>query len=509
MRMLGLGALVLGIGGALLAAGCYDYQDNCTYTLECVPTGSSGSGGTDGGVPTSCDPTQTTHAVADGCGVFVSPNGSDSNTGSQALPLKTLGKALAIGKTIYACAGTKPYTEAVTVAKPATLFGGLDCSTWVFSQESPTQLTAAAGAVPLTVSTKAGGTAVYDFAITAADATEAGGSSIAIVDDQAALTLDNVEVVAGTGAAGTAGAMPPAQVMTPMSANGVAGGGDATCNITTGVFGGAGGTNSCTGVDTSGGKGGDGLSSSAVGDPGAGGNPMMMPSNGGAGQSTTACTDGQPGAAGAPGMSGTGAKGIGSITNVGYLPPVAAVGDAGGPGQGGGGGGGAHQCTNPQFAGPSGGGGGAGGCPGAAGVVGTSGGSSIGIIALNATLTLTSTSITTHVGGAGGVGGDGQTGQAGGQQGLGGGATACAGGAGGQGGNGGPGGSGAGGHSVAIAILGGMLPVLTSANIMHGVGGAGGPANSMDTTMQTQGADGVGCQTLDFTDPTSPTACVM
>jgi hypothetical protein len=141
--------------------------------------------------------------------------------------------------------------------------------------------------------------------------------------------------------------------------------------------------------------------------------------------------------------------------------------------------------------------------------VGTSGGSSIGIIVLSANLTLTSTSITTQAGGAGGTGGDGQVGEAGGLGALGGGIGAGAGGSGGQGGNGGPGGGGAGGHSVAIAVKGGPLPDLTNAAITHSIAGAGATANSMDTTMQTQGANGLGCATLDFTNPASPTACVM
>ena len=90
-----------------------------------------------------------------------------------------------------------------------------------------------------------------------------------------------------------------------------------------------------------------------------------------------------------------------------------------------------------------------------------------------------------------------------------GGSAHVTGGKGGQGGAGGPGGGGAGGHSVGVAAKGAAAPDLSSTTITHGNGGAGGPGGNMDMTAQTKGDGGMACKTLDFTNPASPTACVM
>jgi hypothetical protein len=466
-----------------------------------VGTGGTGAGGN---TPVGCDPTMLTTAVADTCGVFVSPTGNDGNTGtSKATPVKTLTVAVTKGSTIYACAGAMPFDETLAPDKSVTLFGGLDCTTWIYSSGTKTQLTAAAGAIPLKLTSAA---TVHDFAITAADATAAGGSSIAVLDDQADLTLENVDIAAGAGMDGTAGAT-QMQVTTLPIANGTNGNAPTGCS-TVSVTDGAGGTNMCSGTPTNGGSGGNGIAGS-VGEPGGSGQPMT-PANGGAGQTTTPCQPGGTGneataGAAATGSPGTGASGIGDISASGYQAPTAIVGGPGTPGQGGGGGGAAHSCdVNDMFAGPSGGGGGAGGCGGAPGNPGTSGGSSIGILVLNATLTLDTVNIMAKGGGAGGNGGGGQSGGNGGLPGGSGGSGACPGGLGGQGGAGGPGAGGAGGHSVGIAFKGGTPPTVNGSIVISP--GAGGPSGvGADGMTQTQGAAGLRCTTLDF----ATSACSM
>jgi hypothetical protein len=493
--------------GALHAIGCVFHTPvNCENDLvNCSGTG---------GPPPGCEPSMSSAPVADTCGVFVSTLGDDGNAGTKEKPLRTIGAALGKGTAIYACAGAMPFSEPVMVSKAVTLFGALDCATWGYDATNKTQLTAVADGVPLTLASTAGGSEVYDFAITAADAMTAGGSSIAVIDDGAGVVLEGVSVTAGAGAVGTAG-MGQSQVVTPpgvtpMGATGANGTDDTACSMT-GVFGGAGGKNTCGGINTEGGAGGDGLAAGSGGN-GGDGSPMMTPGNGGSGQTASSCKPGGVGTDGSPGPLGIGARGIGDVSSTGYANPTGMLGGSGSPGQGGGGGGGALACDSPtdMFAGPSGGGGGAGGCPGGPGNTGQSGGSSIGILALGATLTLNTVSIATHDGGAGGTGGDGQHGGAGGSAGhapMG--SNACDGGKGGQGGAGGPGGGGAGGHSVAVAIKGGTLPDLSNTTIVPGMGGAGGPGGDMDMTAQTKGDDGMACKTLDFTNPMSPTACVM
>jgi hypothetical protein len=513
--------IATGTATGLVAVACIDPAGDCREIDTCCPDGTlncfltASDGGTDGGdsgPSPSCIPTEDDAGVADTCGVFVSSSkGSDTTgKGTKEEPYQTLGTALtkANGQAVYACGET--FTEAVTISASVTLYGALMCSqSWAYDATQKTMLTAAAGAIPLRLGSGAGGTLVHDFAITAVDATTAGGASIAVLDDGAGVTLENVNLTAGNGAAGAGGA-PQTAVTTAAMANGSDGGADATCN-STGVFGGAGGKNTCSGTDTGGGAGGEGLAA-ASGNPGGGGNPMMTPSNAGSGQTMSAtCSAGQTGGTGGTGASGTGARGIGDVSSMGYIGAIGVLGGTGGPGQGGGGGGGALACDSPtdMFAGPSGGGGGAGGCGGGPGNPGQSGGSSIGLLALGVTPVLMTVSITTHAGGAGGTGGNGQPGSAGGTPGNPGGTGACGGGSGGPGGTGGPGGGGAGGHSVAVALKGTTLPDLSNSKITLGSGGAGGPGGDMNTTAQTLGDAGMACKTLDFTNPGSMTACAM
>jgi hypothetical protein len=518
----GVSIFLLGLAGGALAtaAGCFDSADDCEQRLDCIVgtgggsssstgTMSSSTGTTGGGMPEGCDPSKAAKSVADGCGIFVSPSGDDGNAGTKAKPVKTITAALKKGATIYACVGATPFSETVTLGKAATLYGAVDCVSWIHDATKKTHLTAGADAVPLTAASTAGGAEIHDFVIAAADAKLAGGSSIAVLDDHAELTLERVDVDAGVGAAGAAG-MPQAQVMTPATANGGNGTDDAMCNVPGSIGGGLGGKNMCGGMNTGGGIGGFGAADLTGGD-GGGGKPVMMPSNLGSGQTTTApCNPGAKGFDGSPGTPGTGARGIGDLSASGYQGAAAVLGTTGVPGQGGGGGGGARQCDLPgMFSGPSGGGGGAGGCAGSAGSAAQSGGSSIGILALGAKLTLSAVTITTKDGGAGGLGGNGQQGGAGGLPGSAIGAAACSGGPGGHGGAGGPGAGGAGGHSIAVAIKGGTLPDLSSTTIANGKGAAGGAGGDMDLTMQTRGDGGLGCKTLDFTNPMSPSACAM
>jgi hypothetical protein len=450
--------------------------------------------------------------VADSCGVFVSSSlgvdGNEADRGTKKKPFKSITAALSKAKVtrIYACA--ESFSEPVTISAAVELYGALDCKkSWAYDEKVKSKLTADADVIPLKLMSTASGVEVHDFVISAADAKSAGMSSIALLDDQAPLLLENVDFVAGSGAAGMAGAA-QAKVMTPAGAKGKDGTDDAAC-MTMGVIGGGlGGKNSCDGADTDGGAAGNGKAATNGGD-GEGGLPMSAPSNGGLGQTKiSSCKPGNVGNDGVPGSSGTGARGVGDISGSGYQGVLGSLGMPGSPGQGGGGGGGARQCDMPGlYAGPSGGGGGAGGCAGLAGALGQSGGSSIGVVALNAKLALKTVTITVKNGGVGGLGGDGQSGGDGGQPGNALGGAACNGGKGGQGGAGGPGGGGAGGHSVGIAMKGGMLPDLATTTIKAGSGASGGAGGDMDVTPQTKGDDGLGCKTLDFGNAMSPKAC--
>jgi hypothetical protein len=475
-------------------------------------TTTSSTGSTGGATP-GCIPSESQNPVADSCGVFVSSSlgidDAQADRGTKEKPFKSMTAAL--NKTnatrVFACA--EGFSEPVTISAAVQLYGALDCTkSWAYDAKTKTQLTADADLVPVKVTSAVSGAEVHDFAITAIDAKSAGMSSIALLDDQAPLLLENVDLFAGTGAAGMAGAAQP-KVMTPAGAKGKDGTDDMTCTVAGPIAGGAAGKNSCASIDTDGGAAGNGKAATNGGD-GEGGLPTSVPSNGGIGQTKiSSCKPGDVGSDGGPGSPGTGARGVGDIGASGYQGVLGILGMPGNPGQGGGGGGGARQCDMVGlFAGPSGGGGGAGGCAGLAGALGQPGGSSVGIVALSAKLVLKNVTITVKNGGVGGLGGDGQLGGVGGDPGH---ApvssTACDGGKGGQGGAGGPGGGGAGGHSVGIAMKGGMLPALATTTIQAGTGASGGAGGDMDATTQTKGDDGLACKTLDFGDAMSPKAC--
>ena len=530
------GCVLFATFGASVVAGCvFHSADDCKVTHTC-PLGVGASGGSDGGTdgsdggdggpPSSCIPSMSTGVVSDTCGVFVSSDHGDDTTGkgTQTAPYKTIGKALTKNAaTVYVCAGKAPYSEALVVDRKVTLFGALDCGTWAYDATNKTPVTAPSDAVPLTLASSASGTSVEDFAITAADATTAGGSSVAVLDDGADLALTRCDVTSGKGVDGAAGTTPTgsgqvgADAPMPSPANALDG-----CGMQSGVLGGTPGKSTCGATDTSGGEGGNGtnlVAGGAASDAQPQPQPnAVMGSDGKAGkpQDTTSCRDGDPGADGLPGMMpGSGATGIGDLASTGYQAPTATAGQSpGSPGYGGGGGGGAKQCAN-GFAGPAGGGGGAGGCGGLPGGAGQSAGSSFAFVSLNATVALDTVTLTSADGGVGGAGGNGQPGGQGGNGGAAGSSNgdgsvkACNGGNGGQGGRGSSGGGGLGGHSAGIAFKG-TAPMQTKVAIQHGKGGAGGIGGDMDMTSPgIVGGNGLGCATLDFTTPASPAACAM
>jgi hypothetical protein len=480
--------LGLVLTGMALLAGCFDLSSNCGVFL--CPSG------TDGGTPPGCDPATSAGPIADTCGVFVSSSmGSDaSTTGSQTAPYQTLAKALgaANGKPVYVCGETFTVTQTVTLAAKVDLYGALDCAKgWAYDAATKTQLEADTTMVPvpLTLTSGASGSAVYDFAITAADAVTAGASSVAVLANGVAASFTRVDITVGKGADGAPGTTPTTSVgpTSPTDPSIVGNEGTAACTATSQQVGGAPVNNPL--CASSGGAGGEGF-------VGSGGNGQVSPATpqtavGGQGQPATdmgtwSCVVG----AGAIGMNGgTGTLGTGAATtDLGTIDASGAYngvagqsGGVGALGQGGGGGGGAKGKT--ACAGASGGGGGAGGCGGNGGTGGSAGGASIGIVSLAATLTFDTVTITAGVGGDGGDGGMGQGGGTGGNGGDGGNGSAqglsnaCSGGNGGQGGQGGLGGGGRGGHAIGIAYTGTATPSTTGASFTMGTPGQGGNMN--------------------------------
>jgi hypothetical protein len=494
-------AIVILLGVAAQQAGCFfvaDFEDCSLFPHTGCPGGSSsggdgGPGGGDGGPPAGCVPNESVDPVSDACGVFVSSSlGDDGNAGTKEKPLKTLGAALAKGKPVYACG--EGFTEAVSIAESATLYGALSCAKgWVYDAAKKTQLTAGADAIPLTVSKAATSAEVLDFAITAADAMKDGGSSIAVLVAQAAVSFARCDVAAGNGKAGVAGA--PYSMDAQAGADGKVGADACAADMS---FGGKAVTNTCGGGNSVSGAGG--IGDAPAGGAGSPGSPLGT-MNGGAGEITMACTDGSAGDAGAAGTAGTGATGLGTLSASGFAGVAGGDGGPGAVAQAGGGGGGAkgettaNACSSGMGGGASGGSGASGGCGGLGGKGGNAGGASIALVSLNGTLTFSSVTLKVGSGGKGGDGGAPQAGGAGGTSGGAGGKgknplkPGCAGGPGGKGGDGGKGGGGTGGHAIGIAATG-TAPSMTGVTFTKGTAGGGGKGDNANGNTG-DGASGV------------------
>ena len=106
-------------------------------------------------------------------------------------PLASLAAAVAAAgelKRVYACA--EVFAESVTVSAGVTIYGGLDCEsgTWSALAETKTTVQGGADEVALRVESTANGAKLNDLEVRAADATIAGGSSIAVLVDGATAT---------------------------------------------------------------------------------------------------------------------------------------------------------------------------------------------------------------------------------------------------------------------------------------------------------------------------------
>ncbi|WP_437960790.1 hypothetical protein WME76_14825 [Sorangium sp. So ce119] len=510
---------------ALHLAGCWplSYSERCEDDARyCTPDGTGGGGGTTQPDPTcDVDPTQDPSAVRDQCAVFARAGAAARGDGTKARPYASLADAIenANGKRVLACTSGE-FKGSVTVGVAAEVIGGFDCDAdWTWSAEAQSIIEGDANKAALTLTKGASGAKLRSFKIVAADATEAGGSSIGVAVDDIDAELSSVAVVAGNGMDGARGE-------TPTAGSDGARAPDDVSNACVGtVYGGLPGATTCEDGETSGGVGGLGgmpATDGGNGQKGQDGAPLPTENPdgnglGGAGQAVAQsnCARGKDGVPGARGNSGD--PGIETtLTLAGPTGGNGTSGMSGVRGQGGGGGGGAKAgqfCaagggTFADGVGASGGGGGAGGCGGKAGTGGKAGGSSIGILSLGTSLVLTDVTVAVGKAGNGGTGGDGSPGGLGGM-GANGGARVqvsgsiqgCAGGMGGAGGDGGPGAGGRGGHAVGIAysVTPSQAPALS---VLEGTAGAGG-AVGREGPATSNGAPGVSGACWDFGAKTS------
>jgi hypothetical protein len=472
--------------------------------------GGGGDGGGGGTIDPGCIPSLLPEAasVPAECGIFVKAGATGSGTRTD--PTGDLAQAMvdvSNGKAVYVC-GADAFTGTFALAGGRSVFGGLACD-WTYVATTRPRLMGVAD-VPALIVSGSGTTKLEDFDVVSPDAVAAGASSIGVMIDSTTVDLARVNVEAGDGAAGAAGANQP-QTNNLVGANGSPG--VNACVSATQNAGGAQVVTDCGGTPSIGGKGGDGNgpnggdgSDGQTGTFGAGGvgQPVMGP---------WSCAVGVGGGGdnGSPGSPGSPGSGKGVLASTGFVGAVGGAGGSGTPGQGGGGGGGSKgtaDCDlvtpgNQAGAGASGGSGGAGGCGGTGAAGGGGGGASFALVALNADVSVIGSTLTSGAGGAGGTGGAGQPGAGGGNPGFGGSGAgpvvaACAGGFGGSGGAGGGGGGGRGGHSAAI-VFSGMAPEIDGESSLSGGSfGAGGTGVGNGLDPGNNGLSGSACGVMDF-----------
>lgn len=472
-----------------LMLGC---DQGCEVDATCVP-----EGWTIGSVDDVCPVDPADGPIRPDCGIWASARlGSDTRSGTPESPVRTIAKAVDLAhagpKRVYACG--EIYTEAVQLPSGISLYGGFDCEHgWVYTGTSKRAiLSPDPGNIALILADGDGQSVVTDIEARSADALKPGGSSIAVlVQDAAKGKLVRAAIFAGRGADGPNGEDGDHNGFPSLKGSAGKSGEDA-CTSDVGI-GGVTVTVSCgDGTFSAGGPGGDGGESAAS--AGADGLPLPDPNpanSGIGGKSQSAmftCSAGSGGVQGINGQDGVPEGGWGRITKDGQVFGGGGHdGKPGAPGQGGGGGGGALGsllvCGAAHPGGAGGGSGGSGGCGGRGGKGGVAGGSSIGLVVRGASFQFFDVWVTAGNGGNGGKGGQGQQGGQGGLPGagglgFGGGGgvqSGCGGGIGGNGGSGGDGAGGRGGHSVAVAYVGLVnVPLYGNSAMLFGEAGSGG-----------------------------------
>ncbi|MGC4091490.1 MAG: DUF1565 domain-containing protein [Polyangiaceae bacterium] len=459
--------------------------------------GAAGAGG-DGSVNGVCDaglsPRQARCLVADEFAVFVAPNGSDSGAGSKAQPFKTITRALKANtnKNIIVC--NAAFRESIKTEVGGRLYGGFGCpgtnAPWVYQPGTYTTVAPLAAATALTVHAAGTASIVEDFDFQSEAATTPGGSSVAVMLQQAArVTFRRVKFNAGAGADGAAG-VSGAKGADGLASTAAQNGADGSCATPT-----AGKGQGLMACNSIGGMGGPGFKG-----PGAPGNPGSPPGalNGGVPVEIAGVLgmNGAGGLFGAAGKPGAAAAVDGTFAETGYVPPV-----DGGPGLDGetaeAGGGGASSDGTANCYGAGGGAGGLGGCGGKLGTGGAAGGASIALFVWETPVTLEGCKLTSSKGGTGGKGGDGGPGGKGAAGAFGGAGISDFGiikggngGLGGDGGSGGPGAGGNGGPSIVIVYWGTAPTLDANTALQVGDAGAGGLAGTAGSSTAAAGFPG-------------------
>ena len=266
--------------------------------------------------------------VSDAFGVFVSPGGMDSNAGTMASPVATIGHAMDLAKSahkrVYACGGS--YTTGDLVVGSSrdgvALYAGLDCSMtpWVYNASKVATIAPATAGYALQMTGLTAGVTFEDFVFQSKDGSSAGASSIAVfASGSMGIVLRRCTVQAGSGTQGQDQTQQPTLSAAPSGNPGMltSAGAQQPNPLCPTSIGGAGGPPGPT-------PGNDG----SDGQPGTSNKGVASAQDCGAGSS------GKNGAAGGPGGSGPGASAWATFGASGWSPTAGQPGGGGTVGQG-------------------------------------------------------------------------------------------------------------------------------------------------------------------------------
>ena len=156
------------------------------------------------GCDLSMDPKDSPLCIVDSVGIFVDgTSGLDTNDGSKAKPVKTIGSALTkVGNKprVYVCEGN--YAGSLDLAVAVAIYGGMKCDWTPTVNRSVVLADKSAYGVSITASNAK----LVDLEVDGKDATGDGESSVALVASAAqSVTLKRVKLVAGIGKDGKSG----------------------------------------------------------------------------------------------------------------------------------------------------------------------------------------------------------------------------------------------------------------------------------------------------------------
>src|SRR3989454_590850 len=140
--------------------------------------------------------------------LWVAPGGDDANLGTLAAPKQTIQAAIdaanagGLGADVYAAAGT--YSGSLTLRPNVSVYGGYSPTT--FLRDVAGNATVISGGTTAVTGTSTNALTLDGLTIRSADATVAGGSSVAILlDNSANVVVSRDAIIAGAGAGGAPG----------------------------------------------------------------------------------------------------------------------------------------------------------------------------------------------------------------------------------------------------------------------------------------------------------------